>query len=890
MTIRNLENMFKPQSIAVIGASNQSGSIGHVVIENILASGFSGPIMPLNPKHASISGIIAYPDVASLPIVPDLAILCIAPSLVPKTIAELGERGTRAAVVISAGFTELGTAEGKALEQQLLAAAKPYGLRIIGPNCLGIMVPGVKLNATFSHLAAAPGKLAFLSQSGALCTAILDYVAARDIGFSHFISLGNCSDVDFGDMLDYLANDDGTSAILLYVEAITHVRKFMSAARAAARNKPVIVIKSGRNQAGAKAAASHTGALIGSDAVYDVAFKRAGMLRVDDMEELFDSVETLARLQPNSLSQEGDRMLIVSNGGGPAVLATDYLISNGGRLAELSEATQSALNKVLPPTWSHGNPIDIIGDANGKRYSDAMSIVLQAEEADAVFVMKCPTAVSDNVEAAKAVIAADRHGKQLFTCWLGEATATESRKLFAEAGIATYDMPEKAMRAFLHMVEYRHNQKMLLEAPSSTIHDHACDETAIRAIIEKAFAEGRDELFEHEAKEVLAACGIPVVRTYTVNNAEEAANQADQIGYPVVLKIRSPDISHKSDVGGVALALANRQAVVQAAEKMLTTIPTLKPTAKLEGFTVQQMVMRKGYELIVGMSTDQQFGPVILFGEGGVAVEVINDKVLGLPPFNSILADDMIQRTRVYQRLKGFRDQKPVHFPSIIHALMQISQLACTVSDIAELDINPLIADSEGAIALDARIKIRKQPENHMVISPYPESLEEPLTLKNQEAVLVRPIKPDDAVALKTMIQQLTPQDLYQRFRGEYPAVGPAQIARLTHLDYDRDMVLVATSPTREIYGGLLCYAHPGSNEAEFTVVVRPDKKGLGLGHALVDKMIRYAHSKPNIEYLVGYAFKENTTIITMLQEFGFTIEICDDVNIVKVTHRVRPA
>ena len=902
MTIRNFEKLFRPKSLALIGAGNRPHSVGHVLMQNVLKSGFEGPIMPVNPKYDAVGGILAYPDIDSLPMTPDLAVLCIGAEHVPQTIADLGKRGTRAAVVISAGFLESGNPEGKVLEQEMLAAAKPYNMRIIGPNCLGIMVPGSNLNASFAHIAPAAGELAFVSQSGALCAAILDSVAGKDIGFSHYISLGNASDVDFGDMLDYLASDAGTSAILLYIESVNYVRKFMSAARAAARNKPVIVIKSGRNAAGAKAAASHTGALIGSDGVYDVAFRRAGMLRVYDLEELFDAVETLARLTggqkhfdmagslANSLAR--DALAIVTNGGGPAVLATDYLVSKGGKLADLSAKTIEKLNTVLPVTWSHGNPVDIIGDADGKRYSGALEAVLSAPETDAVFVMNCPTAVSDNMESAQTVIddynvykvSATGRPKVMMTCWLGEATAAAPRLAFAKAGIPSYETPEKAMRAFLHIAEYRHNQAVLMEVPPTVCDDFNRDKVKVQAIIANAIAQGRSELFENEAKEVLSAYSIPVVKTTTVSGVEEAVISAQAIGFPVAIKIVSSQISHKSDVGGVALNLTDADEVRSAAKTMLEKVKKIRPEAVIEGFTVQQMVSKPGgYELIIGVSSDRQFGPVIMFGAGGVAVEVMDDKVLGLPPLNSLLAEDMIRGTQIYKQLKGFRDRKPVQMDVIVNVLVQVSQLVTDVADISELDINPLLVDSEGGIALDGRIKLSlsaKHGSARLAISTYPEALEEKIVLKDNKEVFLRPVRPGDAASLKDMIERLTPDDLYQRFQGEFPVLSPDQAARLTHIDYDREMVLVGVPasedihcPASEMFGCLLCTMYPGNPVAEFTLVVRSDQKGLGLGIALTSKLVRYLKTLPAVSTLVGYALPGNNSIIDMVKKMGFLIE-----------------
>ncbi|MGH6954594.1 MAG: acetate--CoA ligase family protein, partial [Alphaproteobacteria bacterium] len=567
MTVRNLDRVFKPASVALIGASRTPRSVGAVLARNLLRAGFEGPIMPVNPKYSAIEGVLAYADVASLPVVPDLAVISTPPEAVPRLVAELGAKGTKAAVVITAGFGEGGEGGGKALQRAMLEAARPHLLRIVGPNCLGVMVPGRRLNASFAHLAPLEGGIAFVAQSGALLVSVLDWATSRGIGFSYMVSLGDMADVDFGDMLDYLAGDAGTRAILLYIEAVTNARKFMSAARAAARVKPVVVVKAGRHAEGARAATSHTGALAGDDAVYDAAFRRAGLLRVLDMEELFDAVETLATANP----PKGDRLAIVTNGGGVGVLATDALIDAGGRLAELSAGTVARLDRVLPPTWSHGNPVDIIGDASGKRYADALGAVLEDEGVDAVLVLNCPTAVASSAEAAEAVSGVlDGRATSAFTSWLGDGTAAAARRLFAERRVPTYPTPSQAVRAFMHMVRYGRAQDQLMETPPS-LPEFRIDRAAARAEIARALDDGRELLTEPEAKAVLEAYGVPVVPTRAAPNAEDAAAAAREFAAPVALKILSPDITHKSDVGGVELDLAP-DAVAAAALAMAARV------------------------------------------------------------------------------------------------------------------------------------------------------------------------------------------------------------------------------------------------------------------------------------------------------------------------------
>ena len=653
MSIRNLEYFFRPQSVAVIGASEKPRSVGATVLHNLVEGGFRGRIMPVNPKYRQLAGIKVYPTVASLPATPELAVICTPPATVPALIGELGARGTKAAVVITAGLGHIKDAQGRTLKEAMLAAAKPYLLRILGPNCVGLLVPGLRLNASFAHTGSLPGKIAFVSQSGALVTGVLDWAKSRNIGFSRFISLGDSADVDFGDLLDYLGGDAETHAILLYIESITAARKFMSAARAAARNKPVVVVKAGRAPEGAKAAASHTGALAGSDDVYDAAIRRAGMLRVFSTDDLFGAVETLARARP----LPGDRLAIMTNGGGPGVMATDALILGQGRLASLSAETLRRLDASLPPTWSHGNPVDIIGDAPVERYVQTLQIVLDDPQADAVLFIHAPTAIVPSVEIAAAISPVVKHAsRNVFACWLGGDAMRQARDAFAQAGIPTYETPEEAVSAFLQVVQFHRNQDLLMEVPPSRSSDFVHDRDKARAVVSSALAEGRAMLSEPEAKAVLAAYSIPAVETRIVTTIEEAVQVASEIGFPVALKILSTDITHKSDVGGVALDLENAAAVAAAAQAMHARLHQYGPEAKLQGFTVQTMARRpNAHELIVGVTTDPTFGPVILFGAGGTAVEIIADRAIGLPPLNMVLARELISRTRISKLLAGDR-------------------------------------------------------------------------------------------------------------------------------------------------------------------------------------------------------------------------------------------
>jgi len=875
MSIRNLEYLFRPRSVAVIGASAKPRSVGATVLHNLVEGGFAGQIMPVNPKHDALAGIKVYPTVSSLPTVPELAIICTPPATVPDLIGELGARGTKAAVVITAGLEAVKDRRGRTLKEAMLAASKPYLLRVLGPNCVGLLVPALRLNASFAHTGALPGKIAFVSQSGALVTGVLDWAKTRSIGFSKFISLGDSADVDFGDVLDYLGGDAETHAILLYIESITAARKFMSAARAAARNKPVLVVKAGRVPEGAKAAASHTGALAGSDDVYDAAIRRAGMLRVFSTEDLFDAVETLARARPLT----GDRLAIMTNGGGPGVMATDALVLGQGRLASLSPETLHRLDAILPPTWSHGNPVDIIGDAPTERYVQTLQILQGDTQSDAILFIHAPTAIVPSAEIAAAVSpVAKLASRNVLACWLGGDAVSQARGAFAQAGIPTYDTPEEAVRAFLQVVQYGRNQDLLMEVPPSRSAEFAHDRDQAQVVVRSALAEGRAMLSEPEAKAVLAAYGIPVVNTRIAASVEEAVRIAPSIGFPVALKILSPDVTHKSDVGGVALDLENAEAVDAAAQAMRKRLQQFRPSATLQGFTVQSMVRRpNAHELIVGVTTDAVFGPVILFGAGGTAVEITADRAIGLPPLNMVLAGELISRTRISKLLAGYRDRLPADIKTISRTLIQVSHLIADIPEIVELDINPLLADDQGVLALDARMRVAPSSATNVdrfAIRPYPEELEEWINWQDRP-VLLRPIRPEDGAQHLEFFNALDADDVHYRVFMRMRELQRSQLARLTQIDYDREMAFIATSEREsggvETLGVARAIADPDNIAAEFAIIVRSDMKGKGLGPILLKKLIDYCRSRGTRE-LVGEALAENQRVIALTRRFGFAV------------------
>jgi acetyltransferase len=872
VSLRNLEFFFKAQSVAVIGASDRPHSVGATVMNNLCAGAYRGRVVPVNPAHRRIHGLHAVPSVADLDIAPELAVVCSPPATVPGIIADLGTRGCKAAVVLTGGLSLQTLADGRTLSQAMLDAARPHLLRILGPNCLGLLVPAIGLNASFAHTEALPGKLAFLSQSGALATTVLDWGKSHRIGFSCFLSLGDSADVDFGDLLDYLGRDPGTDAILLYMESVKAARKFMSAARAAARAKIVIAVKSGRGAEGARAAATHTGALTGSDEIVDAALRRAGILRVATTDDLFNAAETLARARPVA----GNRAMIVTNGGGAAVLATDALVAGGGALAELSPESRREMDEFLPSAWSRANPVDIIGDAPVERYVRTLEIAIQDKACDAVLLIHAPTAIVPSEEIARACVPVIKAGnKTVLTVWLGEDAVASSRTLFARNAIPTYASPEQAVRALLHLVEYRTAQELLMQTPPSREAEVRPDLDTAREIIRQALSANSGMLDEVQAKRLLAAYGIPVARSEIVRDANHAALAAQAIGYPVALKIFSPNISHKSDVGGVALHLDNEQTLRAAAGEMLNRIKMRAPQARIEGFTVQQMADPRGArELIVGCAVDPLFGPAILFGQGGTAVEVLRDMAFALPPLNAVLADDLISRTRVAKLLPAYRDVPAVDKNAVRETLIAVSQIICDHPEIQELDINPLLSSERGVIVLDARIRIESATlsgEQRLAIRPYPKQLEETVPFGEQQ-LLLRPIRPEDEPAHREFLDRLAPQDIYFRFFHVIKSWPHAQLARLTQIDYDREMAFVAilsSSGKAEIVGVVRAAADPDNVSAEFAIVVRSDLKGKGMGYQMLQKMIRYTRAHGTRE-LVGQVMAENRTMLELARSCGF--------------------
>jgi len=891
-----LDNLLAPRAVAVVGASPRPDSLGRAIVTNLKAGGFRRPIHIVNPNHGEIDGMVCLPAIKALPLDVDLAIVATPPAAVPGLVAEAGEHGIPTAVVLTAG---LGHGPGSLCEAAAKAARR-FGLRLVGPNCLGVIAPFADLNASFAAAMPERGDLALISQSGAIAAGLVEWAARRGVGFSAVVSIGDSADVDAGDLLDFFAVDRNTRAILLYLEAVTHPRKFMSAARAAARVKPVVVIKSGRNPRGAKAASTHTGALAGSDAVYDAAFRRAGLLRVFDLDELFDAAETLGRIQPFP----GRRLAILTNGGGIGVLATDRLVELGGTPAEISPQTIKQLDAILPSTWSKSNPVDIIGDADARRYSAALEALLGDPENDAVLVLNVTTAMAAATETAKAIAATIENAdaaslgrKPVFAVWLGENHALA--ETFAKARIPHFTTESDAVRGFMHVVRYCEARDDLLQTPPSLPEDFSPSPEAARSVVQAALAERRSWLDPIEADRLLQAYAIPHAPVLLAKTAEDAAAASRpflKAGQNVAVKIASKEIQHKFDVGGVRLDLANESAVRQAAADILAQARQARPEARIDGLLVQPMIARAdARELIVGLADDATFGPVILFGHGGTAVEVINDKALALPPLDLKLSHDLIGRTRVSRLLKAYRNIPAADERAIALVLVKVAQLAADIPEIREIDINPLLADAAGVIAVDARVRVAPIETDHkgghprFALRPYPKEWERELRLNDGTTVRARPVRPEDEPMFHQFLKRVTTADLRLRFFAPIKELSHAFVARLTQLDYGRAIAFVALDERGGMLGVVRLHADANYENGEYAILVRSDLKGRGLGWALMQLIIDYARQE-GLKRIEGQVLSENTVMLDMCGELGFRIEANpDDPQLRTVSLALRP-
>lgn len=873
MSQRHLDRLFEPASVAVIGASSRPGSVGATVWHNLREGGFAGPRWAVNLRGGTIGGEPVHARIADLPAAPDLAVVCTPPASVPGLVAELGAAGCRAAVVLTAGFSA-------AQKQALLDAARPHVLRILGPNGLGLLSPAIGLNASFAHAGVGAGGLAFVSQSGALMSAMLDWSSSRGIGWSRLVSLGEQADVDFGDLLDWLASDPRTQAVLLYIESVSSARKFMSAARAAARNKPVLVVKAGRSERGGQAAATHTGALAGSDAVADAAIRRAGMLRVDSLADLFVASEALAQ-SPRPLARHDQpqrtAITIVTNGGGAGVLAADELAGHELDLPRLPDQVLHALDALLPSNWSRANPVDLIGDAPVERYVRSLEVLLACADTGTLLFIHAPTAIVASEQIAAALLPlALAHPGRVVTCWLGGHAVQAARRACQDAGLPAHDTPEQAVRALAMLDTYRRNQALLLEAPAASDRTAPIDVPAVQALVDAVLAAGREMLSEPEAKALLAACGVAVVPTRVVApRADAAVLAAREIGYPVVLKLLSPQISHKSDVGGVALDLADALQLRQAVEAMVSRVAAARPQAVIEGFALQPMVRRpQALELIVGTHVDPVFGPVILFGAGGTRVEVVADRALALPPLNRTLARALVSRTRVARLLAGWRDVPPADAGAVEGVLVALSQLLAHEPRIAELDINPLLADAAGAVALDARVRVSAAAPGgaaRFAIRPYPEEWVASFDWQGHTALL-RPIRPGDEAQHLAFLERVTAADLRMRLFYTRRSATRSELARLTQIDYEREIAFIATDAAPqgdETLAVVRAVIDPDNRQAEFGLLVRSDLQRAGLGRRLMGRLIEFLCARGTAQ-LVGTVLAGNAPMRSLAAVLGF--------------------
>jgi len=879
--VHKLDRIFNPRRIALLGVTINPNSVGGKVLSNLVGGGFRGVVYPVNPESEAVLGIQCYPNVKSLPKVPDLAVICTPAEEVPQAVREAGQAGIRGVIIMSAGFKETGPA-GRALEEQVRQEAARYdGMRIIGPNCLGFIVPGLKLNVSFASGMPRAGNVAFISQSGALCTSVLDWAIEGKIGFSHFVSIGNTLDVGFGDLIDYFGEDINTKAIILYIESISFARRFMTAARAFARTKPILAYKAGRFPESAQVAASHTGAMASEDAVFDAAFQRVGVTRVYDIGEIFDCAELLGR---NKVAR-GSRLGIITNAGGPGVMATDALIQEKGSLAVLADETIARLNETLPAAWSHRNPVDVLGDANSKRIEKAMQILLDDFGVDAALVILTPQAMTNPTATARAVgKLAQEQNKPVLAAWLGGGSMREGIQILIDSGVPTYQTPEQAVRAFMTLVEYGRNLEILYETPRDINIQFLADREKNReAFVAKHF--GRNEILSEEvSKSLLESYGIATTRPLPAATSDDAVRIANKIGYPVVLKIFSPDITHKTDVGGVALNLDDEVTVRAAFEKIIAAAKSQRPLARIEGVTVQPMIdIRDSVELIAGIKKDPVFGTVMLVGMGGITAELLGDKSLGFPPLNERLARRMLESLKIWPLLNGYRGRPAVNIDKLVEVLVRLSYLAADYPEIKELDINPLMASPQEIIALDARIVIdletfgkEIEPYSHLALRPYPEKYLKKINLKDGTEVVFRPIKPEDEPLWMALLASCSKETIYSRFRYSFHWNSHEVATRFCYIDYDREIAIVAEIEEKgeqKLLGVGRLIADPEHETVEYAVLIADAWQKKELGSMLTDYCMDVAR-KWKLKKIVAQTTADNRPMISVFEKRGFKITI----------------
>ncbi len=885
MVTLNLDKIFSPKSIAAVGASDEEGTVGYSLMRNLIDMKFEGKIFPVNIRKQEVLGFKAYASVEHIPEPVDLAVIATPARTVPDVVEQCGKAGIMGLVIISAGFKEIG-AEGKVLEERITEIKKRYGLRIIGPNCLGVIRPSNSLNVTFLAKMPKPGNIAFISQSGALGSAILDWAMHENIGFSNFVSIGSMIDVDFGDLIDYFGTDPKTKSILMYIEGLSDARKFMSAARHFACTKPIIVIKTGKYSESARAAASHTGSLTGEDFIYDKAFKRAGMVRVDEIADLFNCAEVLGT-QP---LPRGPNIAIITNAGGPGVMATDAVISKGGKMAKLSPKTMETLDSVLPSFWSHGNPIDILGDAKADRYRATVEACLNDESIDGLLIIFTAQSVGNPVEIANAITELVKsqtyHNKTIVTSFMGYGPVEEANRILNQNNIPTYTTPEQAVKTYMYMYQYKSNLELLYQTPEELPVDVTPPKRPLMVIMRNVANEGREILNEAEAKTFLEYYNFPVVKTKTARSADEAATIASQLGYPIVMKILSPQIVHKTDAGGVVLDINNENELREAYDRIMQKAKEYNPNADILGVTVQRMIKQKGYEVIIGSKTDPLFGPVILFGMGGIGVELFKDFSIGLPPLNQTLVRRIMEETKVYQLLRGYRNVPPANIKLLEEIMVLFSQMLVDFPQLREVDINPLFINEKEAFAFDARIAIDRnkvfqklEPHAHLVITPYPKKYETVWKMRDGRSVLLRPIKPEDEPLWEEMFQSFSEESIRYRFFQIIKDTPHETRIRYTNIDYDREIAIVpelTEDGKRKILGVVRVGIEPDGKAGEIAFIVADPWQGYGLGTKLVDYAIEIAKDM-KIETLYAIMLPDNFRAINLMKKMGFTITYPQD-------------